>query len=76
MMRKLKSGKPRLSSPNNDMWSSGRRNFGAFGARETAAKHEQEIRCFKHKVGDKPTKAQQEARRKNIKKAQEANRRD
>ena len=47
MIRKLKSGKYRLYSRNQDPKTGKRKNLGTFDTRAAAEKHEKEVQYFK-----------------------------
>ena len=49
MIRKLKSGKYRLYSRNQDPRTGRRRNLGTFDSRQAAERHERAIQFFKRK---------------------------
>lgn len=49
MIRKLKSGKYRLYSREQDLKTGKRRNLGTFATRAVAEKHERAVQFFKRK---------------------------
>lgn len=48
MIRKLKSGQYRLYSRKKNPKTGKRRNFGTFGSRAAAEKHERAVQYYKH----------------------------